>query len=129
MQQNAGAQQPELPEFECTDRQPDFVSDVEERWAVNAYPDAPSTLTELFDWPPQLTQQAMDLHPLGKVLVDNIVKSLHYGIYLVSDYSGYGAPEIALSKLAGLFGRRHRVTFYRASDLLRERRENNYKQA
>ena len=83
---------------------------------------------ELFDWPSQLTQQAR-AHPLGNFLVENIQRTLQNGVYIVSDYSGYGAPDIAMAQVASLFGRQHRVTFYRASDLLPERRENNHKQS
>ena len=100
----------------------DFALDVEESTGEGAWPAAPGTLPELLQWAPQLLQRLLT-HPVGGALRANLQAAFRDRVMVVTDYSGFGSPEIALSSLASaLQADPGSLTFWRASDLLESRR-------
>ena len=100
----------------------DFALDVEESTGEGAWPAAPGTLPELLQWAPQLLQRLLT-HLVGGALRANLQAAFRDRVMVVTDYSGFGSPEIALSSLASaLQADPGSLTFWRASDLLESRR-------
>ena len=87
-----------------------------------SYPSAPSDLATLFEWAPQMLEQ-LDRHQLGPHIRTNLLEAFSQGVTVVTDYSGYGSPELALHSLSEALGfPSTSVNLWRASDIMPDRR-------
>ena len=76
-------------------------------------------------WPEQMLQRAR-LHDaaLGDMMEANLRDAFAKVIYVVTDYSGFGSPEIALSNIGACIGMpSDKIRFWRACDILPGRRQ------
>jgi hypothetical protein len=61
-------------------------------------PYGPTDFASLFEWAPQYVAK-MTAHPVGNLMVGNLISSLQQGLQVNTDYSGMGSAEIALHSI------------------------------
>ena len=102
-------------------RAPSFALDVEEAGSQHAWPSAPASLRELFQWPAQFLEQAR-AHPAGRLMEDNLRLTYRDGVVVSTDYSGYGSAELAVRHIGAVLQAGTECIFWRACDLMEKRR-------